>query len=76
MHLRWSLPFLEEPNGYVEIERSRTAVAAKIHEVLPLVRVRAETLTFVPLGNGRAQVNVHGFGPFGVVAGDEASSEK
>lgn len=66
MILRWhNIP--EQPDGSCEVELSRRAIAEAISRVWPRVDVRADLLTFVPLGDGRTQVNVHGVGPFGVL---------
>jgi hypothetical protein len=73
MRLTWNIQCLDEPCGDVEVPRSRAAVAEVIKRVLPQVHVRAEWLTIVPLGNGRAQVNVSGFGPFGVLQDPDAA---
>lgn len=67
MRLSWHLPFLEQPTGQAEVERSRVAIAAVVREILPRLDVHEQLLTFVPLGDGRTQVNVHGFGPFGML---------
>ena len=58
----------DTPPGSVEVEKSRLAIAAVIQGVLPRCHVDSQLLTFVPLEDGRTQVNVHGFGPFGVLS--------
>ena len=73
LRLTWRLPFLGEPCGLVEVPPSRVAIAEAIGRVLPRLTVEPQRLTFVPLGDGRrTQVNVHGFGPFGVLEANPA----
>ena len=70
MHIRWQHDFLVPSSGEALIEPTRSAVAQKIGEVMPALRgsIRPEHLMFVRTGvRGELQVNVHGFGPFGIV---------
>jgi hypothetical protein len=65
--LTWhNLP--EIPAGSVEVAFSRAAIAEAISRILPRLDVSPQRLTFVPIGDGRTQVNVHGFGAFGVLS--------
>lgn len=64
--LTWhNLP--EVPAGSIEVAFSRQAIAEAIQQLLPACRAEAHRLSFVPIGDGLTQVNVHGFGPFGVL---------
>lgn len=73
MRLRWHHGFLNPPDGEVEIEPTRSAIARHVEALFPGMagKVHPELLTFTrPLGqpDGVLQVNVHGFGPFGVIS--------
>lgn len=71
MQLRWHHGFLNPPDGEVEIPRSRAAVAEVVGKVLPnLAPIPVDRISFVPRGDGSSQVNLHMFGPFGVVVDD------
>lgn len=71
MRLRWHHGFLNPRDGEVEIPRSRQAVAEAIGKVLPaLAPIPVDYVSFVPHGDGTAQVNLHMFGPFGEVIDD------
>lgn len=69
MVLRWHHGFLNPRDGFVEVDASRAAIAAAIGHVLPaLAPIPVDRITFVPHGDGRtAQVNLHMFGPFGII---------
>jgi hypothetical protein len=70
MSLVWhNLPVVED--GAVGVEFSRAAISAAVGKVVPRLQVDAHLLTFVPIEDGRTQVNVHGFGPFGVLSTGE-----
>jgi hypothetical protein len=71
MRIRWEHGFLTPPSGQANIEPTRTAVARHIEKVMPALRgnVRPEQLTFLRTGTrGELQVNLHGFGVFGIVS--------
>jgi hypothetical protein len=68
MRLSWHHGFLNPRDGEVEIPASRAAVAEAIGRILPaLAPVSVDHVSFVPVAPGRAQVNLHMFGPFGLV---------
>jgi hypothetical protein len=71
MQIRWQHDFLHPCAGHADIEPTRSAVARQIGLVIPALRgsVKPESLMFLRTGNpGEWQVNVHGFGPFGIVS--------
>jgi hypothetical protein len=71
MHIRWNHRSLLPPEGQADIEPTRSAVARHIEKVMPALRgsVRPDQLTFLRTGNrGELQVNLHGFGVFGIVS--------
>jgi hypothetical protein len=71
MQIRWNHASLDPPAGQADIEPTRSAVARQIERVLPALRgnVRPEQLMFLRTGTpGELQVNVHGFGLFGIVS--------
>lgn len=71
IRLTWHHGFLEPQDGAVQVEGSRQSVSEAISRVLPRVDCQPKRLVFVPLGGGRTQVNVQGFGPFGVLERDQ-----
>jgi hypothetical protein len=71
MRIRWNNRLLDPPAGQANIAATRTAVALHIEQVMPALRgsVRPELLTFLRTDTrGELQVNLHGFGPFGIVS--------
>jgi hypothetical protein len=71
MQIRWNHASLDPPTGQADIEPTRSAVARQIERVMPALRgnVRPEQLMFLRTGTpGELQVNVHGFGLFGIVS--------
>jgi hypothetical protein len=71
MDIRWSHRSLVPPSGHATIEPTRSAVARHIESVMPALRgnVSPDRLTFLRTGTrGELEVNVHGFGPFGIVS--------
>ncbi|MGH8029936.1 MAG: hypothetical protein ACREO3_08385 [Arenimonas sp.] len=71
MHIRWKHDSLDPHEGHADIDATRSAVAQQIEAVMPALRgsVRPEGLTFLRTGvRGELQVNLHGFGVFGVVS--------
>lgn len=71
MHIRWHHESLEPASGQACIEPTRSAVARQIERVMPALRgnVKPEALMFLRTGTpGELQVNVHGFGMFGIVS--------
>jgi hypothetical protein len=72
MRIRWHHGFLDPPDGEAEIYESRTAIARQVEAVFPALagKVSPQLLTFTRSPDAPAgvlQVNVHGFGPFGVI---------
>jgi hypothetical protein len=69
MRLSWHHGFLDPRDGTVDVEPSRVAIAEAIGRVLPhLAPIPVDRVSFVPQGDGRrTQVNLHMFGPFGVL---------
>lgn len=71
MRIRWHHEFLQPPSGEACIAPTRSAVARQIEKVMPALRgnVRPDALMFLRTGTpGELQVNVHGFGMFGIVS--------
>ena len=71
MQIRWHHASLDPPAGQADIEPTRSAVARQIEQVMPALRgnVRPEQLMFLRTDvPGELQVNVHGFGLFGIVS--------
>jgi hypothetical protein len=71
MDIRWHHRSLCPPSGHALIEPTRSAIARQIELVMPALRghVRPDQLMFLRTGKpGELQVNVHGFGMFGIVS--------